>query len=45
MESHEERAAEMEFELADMEERSDKLADEIEDAKADVVESDDEDDD
>jgi predicted nucleic acid-binding Zn-ribbon protein len=33
MESHEERAAEAEFELADMEEQSDKLAEDIEGAR------------
>ena len=35
MEGHEEKAAEAEFELAEMEERSDSLAEDIEDAKAD----------
>ena len=35
MEGHEERAKELEFELAEMEERSDGLADEIETAKGD----------
>jgi hypothetical protein len=35
MEGHEEKAAEAEFELAEMEEQSDKLADDIEAAKAD----------
>jgi hypothetical protein len=35
MEGHEERAQELEFELADMEEQSDSLADDIETAKAD----------
>jgi hypothetical protein len=35
MEGHEERAAEAEYELADMEEQSDALAEEIEAAKAD----------
>jgi hypothetical protein len=35
MEAHEERAAEAEFELAEMEEQSDKLADDIETAKDD----------
>jgi hypothetical protein len=33
MEGHEERAAEAEYELAELEERSDQLADEIESAK------------
>ena len=33
MEGHEEKAAEAEFELAEMEERSDSLAEDIEDAK------------
>lgn len=35
MEGHEERAAEAEYELSEMEDRSDKLADDIEQAKAD----------
>ena len=35
MEGHEEKAAEAEFELADMEEQSDSLAEDIEAAKAD----------
>jgi hypothetical protein len=35
MEGHEEKAAEAEFELAEMEEQSDSLADDIEAAKAD----------
>jgi hypothetical protein len=35
MEGHEERAQELEFELADMQEQSDSLADDIETAKAD----------
>jgi predicted nuclease with TOPRIM domain len=35
MEGHEERAKELEYELADMEEQSDNLADEIDAAKAD----------
>ena len=35
MEGHEEKAAEAEFELADMEEQSDSLADDIESAKDD----------
>jgi hypothetical protein len=35
MEGHEEKAAEAEFELADMEEQSDALAEEIEAAKDD----------
>ena len=35
MEGHEEKAAEAEFELAEMEERSDSLAEDIEAAKAD----------
>jgi hypothetical protein len=35
MEGHEERAAEAEYELADMEKQSDDLADEIETAKDD----------
>jgi hypothetical protein len=35
MEGHEERAAEAEFELAEMEEQSDLLADDIEAAKED----------
>ena len=35
MESHEEKAAEAEFELADMEEQSDSLAEDIEAAKDD----------
>jgi hypothetical protein len=35
MEGHEERAAEAEYELADMEEQSDALAEDIEAAKAD----------
>jgi hypothetical protein len=35
MEGHEERAAEAEYELADMEEQSDALAEDIESAKAD----------
>jgi hypothetical protein len=35
MEGHEEKAAEAEVELAEMEEQSDSLADDIEDAKAD----------
>jgi hypothetical protein len=34
MEGHEEKAAEAEFELAEMEEQSDSLAEDIEDAKA-----------
>ena len=34
MEGHEERAAEAEYELSEMEERSDKLAEDIESAKA-----------
>jgi hypothetical protein len=36
MEGHEEKAAEAEFELAEMEERSDSLAEDIEDAKGDL---------
>ena len=35
MEGHEEKAAEAEFELAEMEEQSDSLAEDIEAAKAD----------
>lgn len=35
MEGHEERAAEAEYELADMEQQSDSLAEDIEAAKAD----------
>ena len=35
MEGHEERAAEAEYELSEMEDRSDKLADDIEQAKTD----------
>jgi hypothetical protein len=35
MESHEEKAAEAEYELAEMEEQSDSLAEDIEAAKAD----------
>jgi hypothetical protein len=35
MEGHEERAAEAEYELAEMEEQSDGLADDIEQARAD----------
>jgi hypothetical protein len=35
MESHEERAAEAEYELSEMEDRSDKLAEDIEAAKSD----------
>jgi hypothetical protein len=35
MEGHEERAAEAEYELSEMEERSDKLAEDIESARAD----------
>jgi hypothetical protein len=35
MEGHEERAAEAEYELADMEEQSDSLAEDIEGARAD----------
>ena len=35
MEGHEERAQELEFELADMEEQSDSLAEDIESAKDD----------
>jgi predicted nucleic acid-binding Zn-ribbon protein len=35
MEGHEERAAEAEYELAELEEQSDKLADDIEQAKDD----------
>ena len=35
MEGHEERAAEAEYELADMEDQSDALAEDIESAKAD----------
>ena len=35
MEGHEERAAEAEYELSEMEDRSDKLAEDIESAKAD----------
>ena len=35
MEGHEERAAEAEYELSEMEDRSDKLADDIEQAKGD----------
>jgi hypothetical protein len=35
MEGHEERAAEAEYELAELEEQSDKLADEIEQARDD----------
>ena len=35
MEGHEKKAAEAEVELAEMEEQSDSLADDIEDAKAD----------
>jgi hypothetical protein len=35
MEGHEEKAAEAEFELADMEQQSDALADDIEGARAD----------
>ena len=35
MEQHEEKAAEAEFELAEMEEQSDSLAEDIEAAKAD----------
>ena len=35
MEGHEERAAEAEYELSEMEDRSDKLADDVEQAKAD----------
>jgi predicted nucleic acid-binding Zn-ribbon protein len=35
MEGHEERAAELEYELADMEKQQDKLDDEIHDAKDD----------
>jgi len=35
MEGHEERAKELEYELAEMEERSDGLADDIETAKGD----------
>lgn len=35
MEGHEERARELEYELAEMEERSDGLADDIETAKGD----------
>ena len=35
MKGHEERAAEAEFELSEMEERSDKLAEDIESAKTD----------
>lgn len=35
MEGHEERAAEAEYELSEMEERSDKLAEDIEAAKGD----------
>ena len=35
MEGHEEKAAEAEYELAEMEEQSDSLAEDIEDARAD----------
>jgi hypothetical protein len=35
MEGHEEKAAEAEYELAEMEEQSDALADDIENARAD----------
>ena len=39
MEGHEERAAEAEYELSEMEDRSDKLAEDIEDAKDDWEQS------